>query len=108
MIERGLAQRVTALNLFLQDIYGSQRVLKDGVVPRHLVFSCKHFRREMVGLNVPRDIYVHISGIDPGARFAHRASIWCWKDNARSPSGISYVLEKSPVVMQENFPPAPS
>src|SRR5271170_8023060 len=64
VIERGLAQRVMALNLFLQDIYGSQRILRDGILPRNLVFSCKHFRREMVGLNVPRDIYVHVCGID--------------------------------------------
>src|ERR1700723_4591325 len=58
VIERGLAQRVMALNLYLQDIYGPQRILKDRIIPRHLVFSCKHFRREMVGLNVPRDIYI--------------------------------------------------
>src|ERR1019366_4989208 len=64
VIERGLAQRVMALNLYLQDIYGPQRILRDGIIPRNLVFSCKHFRREMVGLNVPRDIYVHIAGID--------------------------------------------
>src|SRR5215813_14691643 len=56
VIERGLAQRVKALNLYLQDIYGPQRVLKDKIVPRSLVYSCRHFRREMVGLSVPRDI----------------------------------------------------
>src|ERR1700686_1109452 len=48
VIERGLAQRVMALNLFLRDVYGAQRILKDGIIPRNLVFSCKHFRREMV------------------------------------------------------------
>src|SRR5947199_7575390 len=54
VIERGLAQRVMALNCFLQDVYGKQRILKDRVIPRHLVYSCKHFRREMVGVTVPR------------------------------------------------------
>jgi uncharacterized circularly permuted ATP-grasp superfamily protein len=62
--ERGLAQRVMALNLYLRDIYCPQRILKDRIIPQHLVYSCKHFRREMVGLSVPRDIYVHVAGID--------------------------------------------
>src|SRR5258708_321883 len=55
-IERGLTQRVMALNLFLQDVYGPQRILKDRVVPRSLILSCRHFRREMIGVNVPRGI----------------------------------------------------
>jgi len=101
LIERGLAQRVTALNLFLQDIYGQQRVLKDNVVPRNLVFSCKHFRREMVGLSVPRDIYVHISGIDL-VRDSRSGQYLVLEDNARSPSGISYVLENR-LVDAEDF-----
>jgi len=104
VIERGLAQRVTALNLYLQDIYGPQRILKDGVVPRHLVFSCKHFRREMVGLNVPRDIYVHIAGIDL-VRDSRSGQYLVLEDNARSPSGISYVLENR-LVMRRTFPRA--
>jgi len=52
-VERGLTQRITALNMFLKDIYNEGRILKDGVVPRELVYSCKHFRRQMVGLQVP-------------------------------------------------------
>src|SRR5262245_65657302 len=63
-IERGLAQRVVALNLFLQDVYGQQRILKDRQVSRALVYSCQHFRREMIGIEVPRAIYTRISGID--------------------------------------------
>src|ERR1700730_2346076 len=55
-IEKGLTQRVTALNLFLRDIYHEGRIFSEGVVPRELVYSCKHFRREMRGLNVPGDI----------------------------------------------------
>src|ERR1700722_19278629 len=63
-IERGLTQRITALNLFLKDIYNDGRILADGVVPRELVYTCRHFRREMRGVAVPRDIYVSICGTD--------------------------------------------
>src|SRR3981189_1110932 len=63
-IEKGLTQRVTALNMFLRDIYHEGRILSEGIVPRELVYSCKHFRREMRGLNVPRDVYVSICGTD--------------------------------------------
>ena len=56
-IEKGLTQRLTALNMFLRDIYHEGRILSEGIVPRELVYSCRHFRREMRGLNVPRDIY---------------------------------------------------
>jgi uncharacterized circularly permuted ATP-grasp superfamily protein len=104
VIERGLAQRVTALNLYLQDIYGQQRILKDRIIPRNLVYSCKHFRREMVGLTVPRDIYVHIAGIDL-VRDSRTGQYLVLEDNARSPSGISYVLENR-LVMRRTFPRA--
>jgi uncharacterized circularly permuted ATP-grasp superfamily protein len=104
VIERGLAQRVKALNLYLQDIYGPQRILKDRVIPRSLVYSCKHFRREMVGLRVPRDIYVHIAGIDL-VRDSRTGQYLVLEDNARSPSGISYVLENR-LVMRRTFPRA--
>ena len=63
-IERGLTQRITALNLFLEDIYHEGKILAEGVVPRELVYSCKHFRREMRGLNVPRGTYVSVCGTD--------------------------------------------
>ena len=63
-IERGLQQRVVALNLFLQDVYGQQRILKERKIPRSLIYSCKHFHREMIGVEVPRGIYTHICGID--------------------------------------------
>jgi uncharacterized circularly permuted ATP-grasp superfamily protein len=104
IIERGLAQRVKALNLYLQDIYGPQRILKDRIIPRSLVYSCKHFRREMVGLRVPRDIYVHIAGIDL-VRDSKTGQYLVLEDNARSPSGISYVLENR-LVMRRTFPRA--
>jgi uncharacterized circularly permuted ATP-grasp superfamily protein len=89
-IERGLAQRLTALNMFLRDIYHEGRILSEGIVPRELVYSCKHFRREMRGLNVPRDVYVSICGTDlvrlPDGNFV------VLEDNLRVPSGVSYML----------------
>src|SRR5262245_65618102 len=63
-IERGLQQRVVALNFFLSDIYGKQRILADRKVPRSLVYSCRHFCREAAGLVPPRGIHIHIAGID--------------------------------------------
>src|SRR5436309_10548460 len=100
-IERGLTQRITALNLFLQDIYNQGRILADGVVPRELIYSCKHFRREMRGLPVPRGIYVSICGTDlvrlPDGGFA------VLEDNLRVPSGVSYMLANRKV-MKRIFP----
>src|SRR5713101_8513690 len=63
-IERGLTQRITALNLFLKDVYHEGRILSDGVVPREVVYSCKHFRRQMRGLQVPRNVYIAVVGSD--------------------------------------------
>jgi uncharacterized circularly permuted ATP-grasp superfamily protein len=64
LLERGLAQRITALNLFLHDLYHEQKILKDGTIPPHYVLTGKHFRREFVNFNVPKDIYIHICGTD--------------------------------------------
>jgi len=95
-IEKGLTQRLTALNLFLRDIYHEGRILADKVVPRELIYSCRHFRREMRGLNVPRDIYVNICGTDlirlPDGAFA------VLEDNLRVPSGVSYMLANRKVL----------
>jgi uncharacterized circularly permuted ATP-grasp superfamily protein len=102
LIERGLSQRVLALNLFLQDIYGPQRILKDRVIPRSLVFSCRHFRREMIGVNVPRGIYTHVAGIDL-VRDSSTGRFMVLEDNVRTPSGVSYVLENR-LVMTRTFP----
>src|SRR5439155_2655369 len=63
-IEAGLVQRITALNLFLHDIYHQQRILKENVIPPFYVLSGKHFRREFVNFQVPKDIYIHICGTD--------------------------------------------
>jgi uncharacterized circularly permuted ATP-grasp superfamily protein len=103
-IDRGLAQRVMALNLFLQDIYGEQCILKDRKLSRALVYSCPHFRREMVGVEVPRGIFTHICGIDL-VRDSKTSEFCVLEDNVRTPSGISYVLENR-LVMTRIFPEA--
>jgi uncharacterized circularly permuted ATP-grasp superfamily protein len=100
-IERGLTQRITALNMFLQDIYHEGRILADGFVPRELVYSCRHYRREMRGLRVPRGIYISVVGTDlvrlDDGRFA------VLEDNLRVPSGVSYMLANRQV-MKRVFP----
>jgi uncharacterized circularly permuted ATP-grasp superfamily protein len=103
-IERGLTQRVVALNLFLQDIYSQQRILKDRRVPRSLILSCRHFRRDMSGVAVPRGIYTHIAGIDL-VRDSTTGEFFVLEDNVRTPSGVSYVLENR-LVMTRMFPRA--
>ena len=70
-IERGLTQRITALNLFLRDIYSEAKILNDHIVPRELVYSCKHYRRQMRGLQVPRNVYISVVGSDL-LRLEHR------------------------------------
>jgi uncharacterized circularly permuted ATP-grasp superfamily protein len=100
-VERGLTQRVTALNLFLSDIYNEGRILKDGIVPREIVYSCKHFRRQMVGLQVPRNVYVAICGTD--LIRMENGEFVVLEDNLRVPSGVSYMLANRRV-MKRIFP----
>jgi uncharacterized circularly permuted ATP-grasp superfamily protein len=101
MLERGLAQRITALNLFLHDIYHEQKILQDGIIPPHYVLSGKHFRREFVNFNVPRDIYIHICGTD--LIRDDKGNYLVLEDNGRCPSGVSYVLENRRA-MKRTFP----
>jgi uncharacterized circularly permuted ATP-grasp superfamily protein len=103
-VQRGLTQRVIALNLFLQDIYGPQKILSDDIVPKWLVYSCQHFRREIVGLQPAKGIYTHVSGIDL-VRHSGTGRYHVLEDNLRTPSGISYVLENR-AVMTRTFPGA--
>ena len=100
-LERGLIQRITALNLFLHDIYHEQRIVKDGVIPASYVLSARHFRREFVNFSVPKDIYIHICGTDliRGADGKYMVL----EDNGRTPSGVSYVLENRRA-MKRSFP----
>jgi len=90
-LEAGVKQRVAALNLFLQDIYNGQKILKDGVVPADLVHGNPNYRPEMQGFPVPFGSYVHICGIDI-VRDEH-GRFRVLEDNARTPSGVSYVIE---------------
>jgi uncharacterized circularly permuted ATP-grasp superfamily protein len=90
-LERGLVQRITALNLFLHDIYHEQRIVKDGVIPAHYILSGKHFRREFVNFTVPKDIYIHVCGTDLIRN--EKGEYMVLEDNGRCPSGVSYVLE---------------
>ncbi len=100
-LERGLTQRMAALNAFLADIYGEQRILKEGIVPREMVLTSKHFRSEMVGVTLPRGLYVHINGTDLIRDEAGEYKVL--EDNLRTPSGVSYVLEDRQV-MKRVFP----
>jgi len=100
-VERGLTQRITALNLFLHDIYHEQKILKDGVIPEFYVLSARHFRREFVNFNVPKDIYIHVCGTDL-IRDA-QGNYLVLEDNGRCPSGVSYVLENRRA-MKRAFP----
>jgi len=101
MLEKGLIQRLTALNLFCQDIYHDQRILKENVVPPDLIYNAKSFRREMIGLAVPRGIYTHICGTDLVRD--NKGNYLVLEDNCRTPSGVSYVLENR-AVMKRVFP----
>ncbi|MFO1512814.1 MAG: circularly permuted type 2 ATP-grasp protein [Verrucomicrobiota bacterium] len=101
MLERGLAQRITALNLFLHDIYHEQKILKDGIIPPFYVLSGKHFRREFVNFNVPKDIYIHVCGTD--LIRDDKGQYLVLEDNGRCPSGVSYVLENRRA-LKRSFP----
>jgi uncharacterized circularly permuted ATP-grasp superfamily protein len=90
-IEKGIKQRLKALNLFLKDVYSTQFIIKDGVIPAALIYSCPHFLREMYQLKVPHDIYTHIAGIDLIRDFD--GTFYVLEDNLRTPSGVSYMLE---------------
>ena len=90
-IEKGIKQRLKALNLFLKDIYSTQFIIKDGIVPADMIYSCPHYLREMYNFPVPHDIYVHISGIDLIRN--SDGSFYILEDNLRTPSGVSYMLE---------------
>ncbi|MCF8216838.1 MAG: circularly permuted type 2 ATP-grasp protein [Chlorobium sp.] len=90
-IERGLIQRITALNEFLADIYSNQKILKDRVVPAELVLGSKHFRREFIGVRPPLGVYIHVTGSDIIRDRDGRYLVL--EDNLRTPSGVSYMLQ---------------
>ena len=90
-IEKGIKQRLKALNLFIKDIYNEQFIIKDGLIPADLIYSCPNFLREMKGVKVPYDVYVHISGVDLIRN--NDGEFYVLEDNLRTPSGVSYMLE---------------
>lgn len=100
-IERGLKQRVYALNLFIDDLYSDKKIIKDGVVPEYVVSSSKSYRPECEGFSPPRGIWCHITGTDL-VRDSD-GEFYVLEDNLRSPSGVSYVLENR-YVLKRTFP----
>jgi len=100
-LEAGLIQRIKALNLFLQDIYSDQKILRDGVLPMDLILGCPDFRREAYGCKAPGGVHIHVTGTD----LVRDASgeYFVLEDNLRSPSGACYVLENRQV-MKHTFP----
>ena len=97
-LEKGLTQRVNALNLFIKDVYGARDILRAGIVPEDMIFRNPAFRPEMNGQSVPHDIYVHIAGIDIIRVDAD--TFYVLEDNARTPSGVSYMLENREIMMR--------
>jgi uncharacterized circularly permuted ATP-grasp superfamily protein len=100
-IEKGLKQRVQAINCFIQDVYNDQKIIKDGVVPLHVVESAPGYLKPCIGLNPPENIWCHITGTD---LVRDKDGTWyVLEDNMRCPSGVSYVLENRRV-MKNTFP----
>ena len=98
LLERGLKQRVRALNLFLDDVYHDQRILKAGAIPADRVLGNAQYRREMAGMDVPGGIYAHIAGVDIVR--AGAGEYYVLEDNLRVPSGVSYMLENRKMMMR--------
>lgn len=101
-MEQGLRQRVTALNRFIHDVYHDQEILKAGIVPAEQVLNNAQFRREMMGVNVPLDIYSLIAGIDivRAGNADGSGTYYVLEDNLRVPSGVSYMLENRKMMMR--------
>ncbi len=97
-LSKGAIQRVKALNAFIRDIYHDQEILRAGVVPSEQVLNNDQFRPEMCGLDVPLDIYAHIVGIDMVRTGENE--FYVLEDNARTPSGVAYMLENREVMMR--------
>jgi uncharacterized circularly permuted ATP-grasp superfamily protein len=90
-LERGIVQRVRAMEMFLADIYGDAQIVRDGVLPRRLITSCEHFHRQAAGINPPNGVRIHVSGVD---LVRDEDGVFrVLEDNLRCPSGVSYVME---------------
>jgi uncharacterized circularly permuted ATP-grasp superfamily protein len=97
-VRRGLEQRVKALNLYLKDVYSRRDILKAGIIPEDLIFQNSVFRPELNGQTVPHDIYVHVAGIDVVR--VDEDTFYVLEDNARTPSGVSYMLENREIMLR--------
>ena len=100
-IERGLRQRISVLNLFIDDIYHDQRIIKAGIIPEHVIKSAATFRPQCVGLDPPGGIWCHITGTD--LIRDSDGEMYVLEDNLRCPSGVSYVLQNR-MLMKQTFP----
>jgi uncharacterized circularly permuted ATP-grasp superfamily protein len=98
LLERGLTQRVKALNLFLHDIYHEQTILREGIIPPRKVLDNAQYRKVMQGMDVPNGIYAHIAGVDVVR--AGLGEFYVLEDNLRVPSGVSYMLENRKMMMR--------
>ena len=103
IIERGLKQRIHALNLFLDDIYNEQKIIVQGIVPAELIFSGNSFRRQCKGLTPPKGIWCHVTGTDLVRD--RDGQFYVLEDNLRCPSGVSYVMQNREV-LKRTFPAA--
>ncbi|MEO7159998.1 MAG: circularly permuted type 2 ATP-grasp protein [Polaromonas sp.] len=101
-MEKGLIQRVTALNRFIHDVYHGQEIIKAGIIASEQIFQNAQFRPEMIGVNVPGNIYSHISGIDivRASNAQGEGEYYVLEDNLRVPSGVSYMLEDRKMMMR--------
>src|ERR1700748_1643083 len=97
-LEAGLTQRARALNLFLKDVYGKGAILKESIIPPELIVRNPFYRPEMIGQRAPHDIWMHIAGIDIVR--VDKEEFYVLEDNARTPSGVSYMLENREVTMR--------
>jgi len=100
-IDRGLKQRILALNMFIDDVYHKQLILKDRVIPEHVILSAPSFRQQCVGLNPPKKVWCHITGTDLVRN--SDGQLYVLEDNLRCPSGVSYVLQNRQL-MKQTFP----
>ena len=102
LMEKGLVQRVTALNRFIHDVYHGQEIIKAGLIPSEQILQNAQFRPEMIGVKVPGDIYSHISGIDivRACNAQGEGEYYVLEDNLRVPSGVSYMLEDRKMMMR--------
>lgn len=102
MLERGLTQRVTALNRFIHDVYHGQEILRAGIVPSDQVLRNSQYRAIMKGVAVPNDVYSHIAGVDivRAGTEGGKGEYYVLEDNLRVPSGVSYMLEDRKMMMR--------